>query len=79
VRDYLDRLAEGELEDTDSLTPRETEVVKLIAEGQTNREIAAELVISDKTVTEPNILGKLCMRDRVELTRYAIRRGLVEA
>jgi DNA-binding NarL/FixJ family response regulator len=81
VRDYRDRLAEGELEDTDPLTPRETEVVKLIAEGQTNREIAAELVISDKTVERhrPNILGKLGMRDRVELTRYAIRRGLVEA
>ena len=81
MRDYLDRLAEGELEDTDPLTPRETEVVKLIAEGQTNREIAAELVISDKTVERhrANILGKLGMRDRVELTRYAIRRGLVEA
>ena len=81
VRDYLERLAEGELEDTDPLTPRETEVVKLIAEGQTNREIAAELVISEKTVERhrANILGKLGMRDRVELTRYAIRRGLVEA
>ena len=81
VRDYLERLAEGELEDTDPLTPRESEVVKLIAEGQTNREIAAELVISEKTVERhrANILGKLGMRDRVELTRYAIRRGLVEA
>jgi DNA-binding NarL/FixJ family response regulator len=81
VRDYLERLAEGEVADTDPLTPRETEVVKLIAEGQTNREIAAELVISEKTVERhrANILGKLGMRDRVELTRYAIRRGLVEA
>jgi DNA-binding NarL/FixJ family response regulator len=81
VRDYLGRLAEGQLGDADPLTPRETEVVKLIAEGQTNREIAAELVISEKTVERhrANILGKLGMRDRVELTRYAIRRGLVEA
>ena len=81
VRDYLERLAEGAVDDTDPLTPRETEVVKLIAEGQTNREIAAELVISEKTVERhrANILGKLGMRDRVELTRYAIRRGLVEA
>ena len=81
VRDYLERLADGELDDVDPLTPRETEVVKLIAEGQTNREIAAELTISEKTVERhrANILGKLGMRDRVELTRYAIRRGLVEA
>jgi DNA-binding NarL/FixJ family response regulator len=81
VRDYLERLAEGELADADPLTPRETEVVKLIAEGQMNREIAAELTISEKTVERhrANILGKLGMRDRVELTRYAIRRGLVEA
>jgi len=81
VRDYLERLADGELEDTDPLTPRETEVVKLIAEGQTNRGIAAELTISEKTVERhrANILGKLGMRDRVELTRYAIRSGLVEA
>ena len=81
VRDYLDRLEKGEIENADPLTPRETEVVKLIAEGRTNREIAADLVISEKTVERhrANILGKLGMRDRVELTRYAIRRGLVEA
>jgi DNA-binding NarL/FixJ family response regulator len=54
--------------------------VKLIAEGSINREIAAELTISEKTVERhrANILEKLGMRDRVELTRYAIRRGLVE-
>jgi DNA-binding NarL/FixJ family response regulator len=81
VRDYLERLEAGEISDPDPLTPRETEVVKLIAEGMSNREIAAELVISEKTVERhrSNILGKLGMRDRVELTRYAIRRGLVEA
>jgi DNA-binding NarL/FixJ family response regulator len=55
--------------------------LKLIAEGRSNREIAGELVISEKTVERhrANILEKLGMHDRVELTRYAIRRGLVEA
>jgi len=54
--------------------------VKLIAEGHMSREIAALLVISEKTVERhrANVLEKLGMRDRVELTRYAIRRGLVE-
>jgi DNA-binding NarL/FixJ family response regulator len=81
VRDYLERRERGEIADPDPLTPRETEVVKLIAEGATNRQIAADLTISEKTVERhrANILGKLGMRDRVELTRYAIRRGLVEA
>jgi DNA-binding NarL/FixJ family response regulator len=64
----------------DPLTPREQEVVKLIAEGRTSEEIAETLVISKKTVERhrANILEKLGMRNRVELTRYAIRRGLVE-
>ena len=62
------------------LTPREEEIVKLVAEAHTNDEIAALLHISKKTVERhrANILEKLGMRDRVELTRYAIRRGLVE-
>ena len=54
--------------------------MKLIAEARTTREIAADLVLSEKTVERhrTNILAKLGMRDRVELVRYAIRRGLVE-
>jgi DNA-binding NarL/FixJ family response regulator len=62
------------------LTPREQEVVKLIAESYSTRQIADVLVISEKTVDRhrTNILEKLGMHDRVELTRYAIRRGLVE-
>jgi DNA-binding NarL/FixJ family response regulator len=62
----------------DVLTPRELEVLKLIAEAQSSKEIAQQLVISVKTVERhrANILEKLGMRDRVELTRYAIRRGL---
>jgi DNA-binding NarL/FixJ family response regulator len=65
----------------DPLTPRELDVVKLIAEAYTNRQIAEILSVSEKTVEShrANVLGKLGMRDRVELVRYAIRRGLVEA
>ncbi len=80
VRDYLERAARGEETPSDPLTPRELEVTKLIAEGLTSEEIAETLVISRKTVERhrANILEKLGMRNRVELTRYAIRRGLVE-
>ena len=79
VRDYLDRAKRGEAETLDPLTPREIEVVKLVAEGHTSDEIAELLVISRKTVDRhrANILEKLKMRDRVDLTRYAIRRGLI--
>ena len=64
----------------DPLTPRELEVVKLIAEAYTNRQIAETLRVSEKTVEShrANVLSKLGMRDRVELARYAVRRGLVE-
>jgi DNA-binding NarL/FixJ family response regulator len=77
VREYLER---GEPVERDVLTPRETHVVKLIAEGHTSREIAAKLAISEHTVERhrERILDKLGLRDRVGLTRYAIRRGLVE-
>ncbi len=66
---------------SDVLTPREEEVLKMIAEGSTGREIARALVISPKTVERhrANILEKLGMRDRVQLTRFAIRAGLIEA
>ena len=80
VRDYLERAREGEVVREDPLTPRESEILKLIAEGYSGRQIAEELVISQKTVDRhrSNILEKLGMRDRVDLTRYAIRRGLIE-
>jgi DNA-binding NarL/FixJ family response regulator len=81
VRDYLERASHGEsLASSDPLTARELEILKLIAEAHTNDEIAALLTISKKTVERhrANILEKLGMNDRVELTRYAIRRGLVE-
>jgi DNA-binding NarL/FixJ family response regulator len=75
IRDFLDRGDERE-----ELTPREQEVVKLIAEAHTNKEIAEILHLSEKTVESHRgrVLQKLGMRDRVELVRYAIRRGLVE-
>jgi DNA-binding NarL/FixJ family response regulator len=80
IRDYLEGLARGETPPQDPLTAREMEVVKLIAEGHTSEEIAEMLVLSKKTVERhrTNVLGKLGLRNRVELTRYAIRRGLVE-
>jgi DNA-binding NarL/FixJ family response regulator len=80
VRDYFERGGRGE-EQFDVLTPRELEVLKLIAEAHTSKQIADKLFISIKTVDRhrQNILEKLGMRDRVELTRYAIRRGLIQA
>jgi DNA-binding NarL/FixJ family response regulator len=74
IRDFLERGEQPEL------TPREQEIVKLIAEAHTNREIAEFLHLSEKTVEShrANVLQKLGMRDRVELVRYAIRHGLVE-
>jgi DNA-binding NarL/FixJ family response regulator len=80
VRDHLERASRGEEISSDPLTPRELEVTKLIGEGLTSEEIAKTLVISHKTVDRhrANILEKLGMRNRVELTRYAIKRGLVE-
>lgn len=78
VREHLEQAREALV--PDPLTGRESEVVKLIAEGLTSREIGDLLSISDKTVERhrANVLEKLGLRDRVALTRYAIRRGLIE-
>ena len=78
VRDFLDRADKDG--GYDPLTPRELEVLKLIAEGKSSREIAGLLVISVKTVDRhrADILHRLGLRDRVDLTRYAIRRGLIQ-
>jgi DNA-binding NarL/FixJ family response regulator len=80
VRDVQERIRRGDRVPEAALTPREEEVVKLIAEGHSSKEIAAALHISIKTVDRhrANVLAKLGMRDRTELTRYAIRAGLVE-
>jgi DNA-binding NarL/FixJ family response regulator len=81
IEDYLHRARTDQPLREEPLTAREQEVVKLIAEGYSTRQIAEALVISEKTVDRhrANILEKLGMHDRVELTRYAIRRGLIEA
>ena len=80
MRDWLDRVRRGGDLEEGPLTPRETEILKLIAEAHTTRDIAEMLVISEKTVERhrTHILAKLGMRDRVELVRYAIRQGLVQ-
>lgn len=76
IRDLLER---GTPPGSD-LTPREEEIVKLVAEANTTREIAELLHLSEKTVENhrANAMRKLGMRDRVELVRYAIRQGLIE-
>jgi DNA-binding NarL/FixJ family response regulator len=80
IRDYLQRDRQNDRIPDSILTPREEEIVKLIAEGHSSKEIATTLVISAKTVDRhrANILQKLGMRDRLDLTRFAIRAGLVE-
>jgi len=80
IRDYLDRGQDGTGSPGGVLTPREVEILKLVAEGYSSKDIAETLVISAKTVERhrANILQKLGMHDRLELTRYAIRSGLIE-
>ncbi|MFF3290434.1 response regulator [Streptomyces sp. NPDC003023] len=80
IRNYLDRARQGQETPDQILTVREEEVLKLVAEGQSSKDIAETLVISVKTVQRhrANLLRKLGLRDRLELTRYAIRAGLIE-
>jgi two-component system response regulator NreC len=79
VRDYLERSESGAQRVADVLSPREREVLTLIAEGLTNRQIAETLTISHKTVDRhrENIMRKLNLRGRVELVKYAIEKGLI--
>ncbi|MFD3922764.1 response regulator [Streptomyces sp. NPDC058595] len=80
IRNYLDRVRRGESIPEKAVTVREEEILKLVAEGHSSKEIADLLVISAKTVEghRANLLQKLGLKDRVELTRYAIRAGLIE-
>lgn len=80
MRDYLARRGRGDRVPDSLLTEREDQVLKLIAEGLSSKEIARTLTIALKTVENhrANILAKLGMRDRTQLTRYAIRAGLIE-
>jgi DNA-binding NarL/FixJ family response regulator len=78
IKDVLERGRQSD--GKEELTPREEEIVKLVAEAHTTRQIAEILHLSEKTVENHrgNAMRKLGMRDRVELVRYAIRRGLIE-
>lgn len=83
VRDYLERASAGDTpagSDSESLTPREQEVLIQIAGGLTNQEIALQLGISVKTVDRhrENIMSKLHLHSRIELVKYALRQGLIE-
>ncbi|MEU0303770.1 response regulator transcription factor [Streptomyces sp. NPDC006175] len=80
IRNYLDRVRDGGDVPERAITEREEEILKLVAEGHSSKEIAGMLVISVKTVERhrANLLQKLGLRDRLELTRYAIRAGLIE-
>lgn len=81
VHDYLGRVAQGDERDSyDGLTDREQEVLKLVADGLSNQEIADRLTISVKTVERhrANIMGKLNLHSRTELVKYAIRKGLID-
>ena len=75
----VDADAKG-LEEMDELTAREREVVRLVAQGRSNRDIAAEFVISEKTVKAhvSHALAKLGLNDRTQLAIYAIKHGLVD-
>lgn len=80
IRNYLERARDGEAIPAKAITDREEEVLKLVAEGHSSKQIADLLFISVKTVERhrANLLAKLGLRDRLELTRYAIRAGLIE-
>ncbi|ADX74146.1 two component transcriptional regulator, LuxR family [Pseudarthrobacter phenanthrenivorans Sphe3] len=80
IRDYLERDRRGDRMPNSILTPREEQITKLIAEGNSTKEIADALKISIKTVDRhrANVLQKLGLRDRLDLTRFAIRTGLIE-
>ncbi len=81
VRDFLDGGRANNEESHSELTDREQEVLTFLAEGVSNEEIAASLVISPKTVARhrENIMRKLNLHSRAELVRYAIRKGIIKA
>jgi two-component system response regulator NreC len=81
VGDYLQRVHSGEEKDSyNDLTEREREILKLVAEGLTNNQIAERLIISPKTVDthRTHVMDKLNLHSRAELVKYAMRRGLLD-
>ncbi|MBI2924408.1 MAG: response regulator transcription factor [Verrucomicrobia bacterium] len=75
---YARRVGAGAVAPTDPLTPREREVLRLVAEGLTNASIAARLAISERTVEahRASLMQKLALRSPAELIRYALRHGI---
>jgi two-component system response regulator NreC len=81
VKDYLTQALQPKNQSTlNGLTPRENEVLTLLADGSSNAEIAQQLSISPKTVARhrENIMGKLNLHTRTELVKYAIRKGIIQ-
>ncbi len=81
LQDYRRLLSRPTLDEPDVLTLREREVLQLIAEGKTNRDIAGLLTLSIKTIQShrTHIMNKLDVHDRTELVKYAIRAGMISA
>ena len=80
IEDYLQQLESGTLKSPlELLTNRQREILQLIAEGMTNRNIAQKLAISIKTVEthRTNIMTKLDIHDQTGLTRFAILHGII--
>ena len=80
LEDYLSRDTHREVDDPNALSSREREVLQLIAEGKTSREIAELLHLSVKTVQShrTNLMQKLDLHDRGELIKYAIQKKIIE-
>ncbi len=81
VGDYLNRASAPEKQQIEELTPRQREILALIADGLTNQQIADKLVLSPFTIAthRANIMQKLNLHNRTELIRYAMKHGLIDA
>jgi len=79
VNDYLERVRKGEAPSYQQLSPREREVLRLVAQGRTNKEIAGQLSLSVRTVERhrSSIMNKIGLQNRAELVAYAVRQGFL--
>jgi DNA-binding NarL/FixJ family response regulator len=78
IQDYIKRLSPGYRQEKQSLTPRQREVIQLLAEGKSTKQIALHLHVSSKTIesNRRNIMEKLQIQSVAELTKYAVREGI---